>query len=307
MSLTIQNVLVIGGSGSAGTHIVNALLNSGFTVSALTRESSSSTFPTDVKVKKADYTAESLRNAFAGQDAIVSAVPAPSILLQKLIIDTAIEDGVKIFIPSEFGFDTAQPNAAQVNPGLAPKIDVVNYLRSVENKISWSSIITGNFFDWSFDIPGGFAGWNIAENTATIYDGGNIPYEATTLAQIGRAVVQVLKHPEATKNRHVYLNSFTTTQNEVLRAFEDATSKKLVVNTASVEELYQDGIKVLKAGGPNAKLGSFAVIASVLYGKGGNLANYSSKLDNMNIDLPQENLQEVVNTIVAKKGWDNSL
>lgn len=303
MLSTIQNVLVIGGSGSAGTQIVNALLSSGFSVSALTRESSSSTFPAGVKVKKADYTAESLRNAFAGQDAIVSAVPAPSILLQKLIIDTAIEDGVKLFIPSEFGFDTAYPNAGQTHPGLAPKIDVVNYLRSVEDKISWSAIITGNFFDWSFNIPGGFAGWNMAENTATIYDGGDIPFEATTLAQIGKAVVQVLKHPEATKNRHVYVNSFTTTQNEVVHALEKATGKTLTVKTASVEELYQEGIKLLKAGGPNVKVGAFSVIVSVLYGKGGSLAHYSTKLDNTNIDLPQEHLQEVVNTIVANNGW----
>jgi 5,10-methylene-tetrahydrofolate dehydrogenase/methenyl tetrahydrofolate cyclohydrolase len=73
-STPIKTVMVIGASGSVGPPIVEALLASGFSVSALTRASSNSTFAAGTKVVKADYSPDSLLEAFKGQDAVISTI-----------------------------------------------------------------------------------------------------------------------------------------------------------------------------------------------------------------------------------------
>lgn len=67
---------------------------------------------------------------------------------QKNIIDAAVEAGVKRFIPAEFGIDTSKEKAVEIMTFLRVKPQIINYLRSIEDKITWTGIITGPFFDW---------------------------------------------------------------------------------------------------------------------------------------------------------------
>lgn len=67
---------------------------------------------------------------------------------QNKLIDAAIAAGVKRFIPSEYGSDSTNDKLNALIPIFASKIAVVDYLKSKESEISWSSIITGAFFDW---------------------------------------------------------------------------------------------------------------------------------------------------------------
>ncbi len=66
----IKNVIVAGASGGVGPSIISALISKGFSVSVLTRESSTATFGDDVKVYRTDYSAPSLLKALKGQDAV---------------------------------------------------------------------------------------------------------------------------------------------------------------------------------------------------------------------------------------------
>jgi uncharacterized protein YbjT (DUF2867 family) len=102
MASTIKAVIVVGGSGSVGPSIITALLEAKakFDVSVLTRESSTATFPQNVKIHRTSYTEASLLSAFKGQHAIVSTVATFATHLQASIIDTAVKAGVKRFIPS---------------------------------------------------------------------------------------------------------------------------------------------------------------------------------------------------------------
>jgi len=301
MSVPIRNVVVIGASGSVGVPVVLELLEAKFNVTALTRESSNATFPAGVKVFKSDYTELSLLEAFKGQDAIVSTIASPSTGTQKLIVDAAVASGVKVFLPSEYGIDTARPNVSEILPLARAKVDTVNYLKSVQDKISWAAVITGSLFDWAFYVAPGFGGWNIPARTATIFDGGNVPYEATNLGQTAKAVVAILKNPEVVKNQHVYVNSFTTTQNEVLRAFEKATGEKFTVTEGNTEGLWKDGVEKIQRGGPDAGVGRIQTIMAALYGLGG-LNHYSVNpgLSNEKLGLKEESLDEVVKKIVEK-------
>lgn len=272
-----------------GKSTINALLEEKFHITGLTRESSEATLPAIVKHVKTDYSETSLLEAFKGQDAVISTISGGGLALQKLIVDAAIAAGVKVFFPSEYGVDTSIRSSSEVIPLLATKIETLDYLKLHQDKISWTALITGSVFDWGLDRPS-FGGWNLPARTVTIYDGGNIPYEATNLGQIGKAIAASLRNPELTKNQYVYVNSFTVTQNEVLRALEKATGESFTVSQSSVEQLRDDGARKLKDGQP---LGMLALVASAFYGKGG-LAHFSvtKGLWNDKLGLPQENLDE---------------
>ncbi|WYZ35529.1 hypothetical protein EsH8_X_000176 [Colletotrichum jinshuiense] len=303
MSLpTIKNVLVIGPGGNVGKSTVKALLEENFLVTGLTRESSSATLPEGVRRVTSDFSEASLLEAFKNQDAVISTIssvqPGGDLSLQKTLVDAAIASGVKVFVPSEFGIDTADPTAQEYIPFLADKAETLNYLKERQAKISWTAVVTGSMFDWGLNIPG-FGGWNVAARTVTIFDGGDISFEATNLDQVGKAIAKCLKRPDLTRNQHVYVNSFTTTQNEVLKALEKATQDKFAVSQGSVEELWRGGLTQVEQGQP---LGAVAMVAGAIYGKGG-LAHYSvtKGLWNERLGLPQEDLDEFIGNYVREK------
>lgn len=295
----IKNVLVVGATGNVGKSTLKTLSEDGFQVTGLSRQVPSESAPGGVKLLQTDYSASSLLEAFRGQDAVVSAVSstAPgSLELQKSLVDAAIAAGVRIFIPSEFGMDTSDRSAPNFIPFLAEKIAVLDYLKERQDKISWIAVVTGAMFDWGFKIPG-FLGWDVNARTATIYDGGDIPYDATNLDQVGRAIAKSLKKSELTKNQYVYVNSFTVTQNEILRALEKITGEKFTVSQGTVEDLWQGGAAQLKEGQP---LGVLGMLAGTVYGKG-RISNFSATrvLWNEKIGLAQENLEESLRSFVA--------
>jgi uncharacterized protein YbjT (DUF2867 family) len=298
----IKKVVVVGASGSVGRSTITALLEEGFQVTGVTRESSKATLPEGVTHVKSEYSEATLREAFQGQDAVISTIgsitPGEALTLQKPLIDAAIAAGVKVFFPSEYGIDTSDPSAQEYIPFLADKIQTLNYLKAQQNKISWTAIVSGSMFDWGLDIPG-FGGLNIPAGTATIFNGGDISYEATNLSQVGRAIAKCLKKPDLTKNQYVYVNSFTVTQNRVLAVIEKVAGKKFTVSESTVEELWADGAETLKAGQP---MGVLAMIAGAIYGKGG-LAQFSvtKGLWNEKLSLPQEDLDEIVKGYLAGK------
>ncbi|KKY14748.1 putative isoflavone reductase family protein [Diplodia seriata] len=299
---SLKNVLVVGAGGNVARSAIKALLQENFTVTGLTRDSSTATLPDGVRHLRSDFSGPSLVEAFQGQDAVISTVssitPAGALSIQKSLIDAAIAAGVKVFIPSEFGVDTSDRSAPEKIPFLADKIDTVDYLRTQQDKISWTVLCTGAIFDWGFNIPG-FGGWNLAARTVTIFDGGDIPYEATNLDQVGRAIAKILKKPELTKNQHVYVNSFTVTQNEILRALEKSTGAKFTVSEGTVSELWEGGAAKVREGQP---FGALDMIAGTFYGNE-KLARFSitKGLWNERLGLPQENLEEFVRAQLASK------
>ncbi|KAF4463288.1 hypothetical protein FALBO_9894 [Fusarium albosuccineum] len=300
MSSSINKVLALGASGNVGRSTLKALLEEQFVVSGLTRESSKATLPAGIKHLKSDYTSTSLIEAFKGQDAVISTLsgllPGDALSLQKTFVDAAIVASVKIFVPSEFGIDTSDHAAADVIPFLADKIKTLDYLKANEDSISWISVVSGSMSDWGFNIPS-MGGWDLGARTVTLFDGGDIPFEATNLDQVGRAIAKSLKKPNITKNQYVYVNSFTVTQNQILAALERATDDKFTISHSTVDELWNSGAAKIKEGQP---FGTLAQISAAIYGKGG-LANYSVSrgLWNDKIGLEQENLDEAVDAIVV--------
>ena len=300
---SIKKVVVLGAGGNVGKSTIKALLAEPgrFEVTGVTRKDSGAVLPGVVRHVRSDYSKQSLQDAFAGQDAVVSTVSGSGLSEQTAIVDAAIAAGVQVLIPSEYGIDTALPAATDFVPFLKDKVAVVQYLRSKEDQISWTAIVTGSIFDWGLNIPG-FGGWNLPARSVTIYDGGDVEYEATTLDQVGRAITAALEHHELTKNKHVYVNSFTITQNQVLSALEKATGDKFTVTHDSSDDLWQDGVNKVSQG---QRLGVLAQIASAFYGKGAKLGlgNYSRSrgLWNDRLDLAPEDLESFLQGYVGNK------
>ncbi|KAI0599094.1 hypothetical protein F4775DRAFT_139213 [Biscogniauxia sp. FL1348] len=250
MSSPIKNVVVVGGSGTLGKPVVDELVKAGFQVTVFTRENSSSTFPAGVNSKKVNYeSVESLTSALQGQDAVVSTIATAAIGGQHPIVDAAVAAKVKRFIPSEFGVNTRILGDLPIGKILQGKIQTLDYIdaKSKENPdFSWTGISTGPFFDWG--LPRGLVGFDKTSKTATIYDSGDEPVQASNLHFIGKAVAAILANPDKTANKYLSVASFNPTQNQILDIVQKETGESWKVTHVATAELEKIGVEKLGRG-----------------------------------------------------------
>ncbi|TKA52882.1 hypothetical protein B0A49_13447 [Cryomyces minteri] len=295
--MEFKNVIIAGAAGTVGPHVLKVLRDSpGFNVSILTREDSSSAFPSEVTVRKTDYSLSSLVSAFTGQDVVVCAVGGEALgEKQKAMIDAALKAGVKRFIPGEFGSSTDNPKAVEMVPLFQMKKDTIDYLQSKEKEgMTWTGIICGGFFDWG--VQNGFLGYDLAAHKATIYDTGKQKVCLSTLPLVGKAVAAVLMKPKETANKFIRVASFNVSQREVVAALEKASGSKWETTSTTSNEAQKVGKESLQRGDIGA---AFApLILSAMYSGEG--ASYGERLDNNLLGLPKENFEETVKMIVDR-------
>ncbi|KAF1929371.1 isoflavone reductase family protein [Didymella exigua CBS 183.55] len=295
--MSYKNVIIIGAGGNLGPSVLKAFLSSSFSTSVLTREGSTSTFPSGVNVIRADYdNHESLKKAFQGQDAVISLVGGTALGDQQKLIDASIAASVKRFFPSEFGSNTPNPRTREVVPLFEAKTGAVAYLKSKENAISWTSVITGPFFDWGLKV--GFLGFNLQEHTFTIVDSGDATFSTTNLLYVGKALVAALEKAGQTENQYVYVSEFQISQNELLKAAEEISGKKFTVDRVSAEDHIALGNKLLSEGN-HAGVGP--LIQSITFGDEG-LGDLSKNgLWNEKLGLEAESIEDSIRAGFAGK------
>ncbi|KAK6345795.1 hypothetical protein TWF730_010138 [Orbilia blumenaviensis] len=293
----IKKVIVVGASGNLGQPILEALIASGFTVSVLTRSGSSHSFPAGVDVIATDYSPSSLESAFSGQDAVVSVVAGAALGEQKKLIDAAASSGVKRFIPSEFGSNTNNKEAQALVPIFSRKVEIKEYLESQTGSgLTWTGIVTGPVFDRSLRL--GFLGFDIPARRATIYDLGDRPFTASTIAQVSSAVVGVLQNPDKTENKYVYIGSFTTTQNEILATLEAVAGGSWIVEkTSSVEKVETGKEQVVRRRDSSAIRP--LITAAMYHEQSGSNFEDEVGLSNDVLGLHKEDLETVIKGVVG--------
>ncbi|KAF3178044.1 hypothetical protein EYR41_006445 [Orbilia oligospora] len=296
----IKNVIVVGGTGNLGVPIVQALAASGaFTVSVLTRSGSASrAFPDGFRILDTDYSPSSLEEAFNSQDAVVSVVAGAALGEQKKLIDAAVAAGVKRFIPSEFGSNTDNKEAQELVPIFSRKVEIKNYLESqTSNGLTWTGIVTGPVFDRSLKL--GVLGFDISARRATIYDSGDRPFTASTVAQVSSAVVGVLQNPDKTENKYVYVGSFTTTQNEILATLEAVTGDSWIVDkTSSTEKVEAGKEQVLRRRDSTAIRP--LITAAMYHERSGSDFETEVGLSNEVLGLSKEDLATVIKQVISE-------
>ncbi|CEL07340.1 Putative NmrA-like protein [Aspergillus calidoustus] len=243
-----KNVLLIGAGGNLGVPVLEAFLASPYRVSVLARKESTSSFAEGVPVFKADYAdVSSVKAVMEGQDVVISMVGGIAAGDQQVFINAALAAGVKRFFPSEFGPYSRNPEFAALNPHVLPhKGATVDYLRLKESQMSWTSVVTGAFFDWAMRV--GFFGFDLESKTATLIDGGTSVFTTTNLPTIGRALVAILDHAEETKNQYIFLSSFNVSQRDILDVVEKVDGQKWTVQHVTSEEVIDRGKRRLAAG-----------------------------------------------------------
>lgn len=118
-----------------------------FRVSVLTRQNSTAEFPSVFNVIRTDYSPESLKESFKGQDVVIMLLPPESSVRHQTVIDAARGAGVKRFFPSEFGVRTNHP-AFHENVALSKKKwSHLKYLEKTQDVMSWTAIFCNPWID----------------------------------------------------------------------------------------------------------------------------------------------------------------
>ncbi|KAF4551244.1 Hypothetical protein D9617_14g077010 [Elsinoe fawcettii] len=260
--MSIKTVAVQGATGNLGPFVVNALVDAGFKVVALSRNSSHpSQLNKAATVKQVNpEDASSVTSALQGSDAFISVVGNSGFAQQSTLIDAAIAAGVKFFIPSEFGSNTQNAKTAAL-PVFGAKIQTQKYLEEKKDKIGYAFINNGAFFDWG--LKNNFV-INTSGGTTKLFDGGDTKFSATNLPDIGKAVAGVLQNPDKYKGKFVQINSAVVTQNQLL-----AAAKKAGLNTptepASTAEVYKSSLETLQSGKGDIGAAMVGFIFAALY------------------------------------------
>jgi hypothetical protein len=144
-------------------------------------------------------------------------------------------------------------------------------------------------------------GFDIAKNSAIIYDNGTEKFTGTTLEGIGQAVVGVLQHPEETKNRCVRVMSILTCQNDLLQAFKSITQKEWEVQRSTTKELLERGREKQRNGERGCTL-DLAIAQLLLEGSGhGRVADSREATDSDLLGVTGLSPDELAAAIISSK------
>ncbi|KAM5341836.1 hypothetical protein ACJ41O_014867 [Fusarium nematophilum] len=230
--MSLKNVCLVGGNGNLGTVLLDGLVASqSFSVSVAKRASSTSTLAHALQINLLtlpdDMSVEGLVPILQGQDVVIASFPLKDVSQHIRLAEASEKAGVKRFIPADFGSCDAQSDEAKRLLKLYRDKDLVREkcveLAAKNPDFSWTSLVCGHFFDFGMRV--GLLHFDIDTSTAVILDKGDVPASAATLRQVAEALVAVLRRPETTKNRLLYVHSFCKTQLEVLASLEKATGK----------------------------------------------------------------------------------
>lgn len=124
-----------------------------------------------------------------------------------------------------------------------------------------------------------------------IYSSGTKKFNATTRATVGKAVSLALKRPE-TENHYIYINDFTTTQNQLLEKLEAQSGCKWKIITKDAYELRKEGEALFYEGDftsavPKLLLGN-------LLGEGHGTLIGDDLLANAALGLEKKELDEII-------------
>ena len=190
---------------------------------------------------------KSLTAALQGVDVLVSMVAHTAIDNQTVLIDAAIAAGVKRFIPSEYASCSTNPKL-ETFPIYAPLTKIRHYLqeKAKVGELTWTVLACGAFLDFLFDRP---LLLDFANHKATLFDEGDNRISCTSMPNIGRAIVGIVKNFEATKNRVMRTLEVILTQNKVLKIAEELRPDiKWEINRVQSSAVLKEGLDGISAG-----------------------------------------------------------
>jgi len=151
---------------------------------------------------------------------------------------------IRRFFPSEYGTDIEYGPSSASEPPHQKKLKVRAAIRACKN-LDHTFVVTGPYADGDpgmyfgtspFIKQGG--GFDVKNKEATLLGDGKLKISFTTMHDVGKLVVLSALHPDVSRNRALRVNSFTTTDSEILSEFEKQTGgQPWSVSYVSVNEL----------------------------------------------------------------------
>lgn len=139
--------------------------------------------------------------------------------------------------------------------------------------------------------------FDIQKREATVLGDGKGPVSMTTMADVGRMLVAVLKHPKVCDGQAIRVSSFTTTPDEIVAELERQTECTWKVEHTSLGELRRLEERAYDQGNSLASLYTLRRIwtgGGTLYDRMENEAIGITKTDSLEMVV-----QEVIRTPVA--------
>lgn len=149
-----------------------------------------------------------------------------------------------------------------------------------------------------FDV--GMLGFNIPEKKATIFDSGDEIWSSTSLSFIGRAIAAILLHEEETKNQFIDVVEFQTSQNQVLKALEDAIGAKFTITRADTGVTEKIGLEKL-ANGDQSSFLDFLRAWAFKDGRGDAVPDGETANKLLGLPEPSHDVREAVKEFVRRK------
>ncbi|KAL2826131.1 hypothetical protein BDW59DRAFT_145559 [Aspergillus cavernicola] len=296
-------IALAGATGNLGIPILTALLAANHPVTVLSRiggNSSKLTPHANLTIKEVDFTSTASLTAALQEsqpEIVVSCLATLAIGSQNPLIDAAVAAGVKRFIPAEFGMDSANPLCREL-PVCVPKAATQGYLTEkvglTDGRFSWTAIANGLFLDWCLE-----AGilLDLKRRSATLYNGGDVVFSATSLGDIAKAVLGVIGNLEETRNRIVYVQSAAVSQNRLIEYVKEADGKGWDVVVKGTEEVRRESLEEFAKGeGADLDLAmlGFSIVGCLDREYG---CDFSGRLDNELLgvrELSEDELRGVV-------------
>ncbi|KAI8958661.1 NAD(P)-binding protein [Daldinia sp. FL1419] len=292
----ITKVAIAGATGKLGPTVVKQLLADGFQVTVLSRNGATSSFSPSVTVTEVDYhSPDSLERALSGQDAVVSTVGIDGLPYQIPLVQAAVKVGVKRFIPSEFGGSAENEKTLSLPPFHAKKaVTEVLKKEAAAGSITYTLISTGPFLDMGLQY--GFL-IDVRGKNVTLWDGGDRAFSTTTVASTAKAVSEVLKHPEETKNRCVFVQNARLSPKQLFEHAKKAVgSDGWKSEVKSTDERLKQGYAELEKGNNDR----MAFVTAAIWGEG--YGAHFDKVDNELLGIKEFSDAELQDFI---KGYAN--
>ncbi|KAK5165964.1 uncharacterized protein LTR77_008888 [Saxophila tyrrhenica] len=298
--MAIKKVALLGADGNLGPAVLTALLAHSFQATVLKRQSSKSSdeYPEGVSVAKVqdDFAVDAITPHLHGHDAVIATIKGSQTDIQDRLAQACVKAGVQRFIPADFGsVDSSSERTQDLVPLYKRKTELRERLMKLAEENSsfeWTSLVCGHFFDWSLDF---LHVW-LKERKMDFLDDGETKWSASTLERIGEATARILLHPDETRNKIVYVQSFCVTQDEVFAAFERATGEKW-------EKISYDAKKYEAEEKRKADAGDLDAVENLVWLLGALDANWEAKQNfaMKTLGLENENLDAAVQRIVKEK------
>ncbi|CAD6887443.1 unnamed protein product [Tilletia controversa] len=228
------------GSGAIGKPLIEEFLAAKLPLTILTRDESKPDLQPykaqGATLKAVDYDSiDSIAAALEGVDAFISALGNQHKEgLPNDLAKAAKKAGVKVYVPSEFGLDYANPRTAPFPGVIQGKIDHQKFVEQLG--LPWVAFTNGAFGDWLFHPA---FGYDFKSHTAVLRSDGNVPLTVTDTRDVGLFVLLALTTqpiPQPGQGKVYRVEGYATTQNEANAALEKASGVKWEVKKASYEE-----------------------------------------------------------------------